>query len=180
MSLVLQSSGGGSVTIQEPTTASNFTATMPAATGTVMVSGNMPAFSAKLSADQTGLGDGVWTKVQASSEQFDTANCYDTSTYRFTPNVAGYYLLTGNIGVATAVTGQFIGAFYKNGSSYNVFFQSGDDRVNAAYAGSVILYLNGSSDYVELYAYLASSGTKTLQSEGGLKGYFTGCLLRTA
>ena len=46
MSIVLQSSGGGSVTIQEPATASNFTATLPAATGDVMVSGNMPAFSA--------------------------------------------------------------------------------------------------------------------------------------
>jgi hypothetical protein len=34
MSLVLQSSGGGSVTIAEPTTASNFTQTLPAADGT--------------------------------------------------------------------------------------------------------------------------------------------------
>jgi hypothetical protein len=35
MSLVLQSSGGGQITIQEPATASNFTQTLPAATGTV-------------------------------------------------------------------------------------------------------------------------------------------------
>lgn len=39
MSLKLNSSGGGSVTIQEPTTASDFTLTLPAATGTVQVSG---------------------------------------------------------------------------------------------------------------------------------------------
>jgi len=37
MSLVLQSSGGGSVTIAEPTTASNFTQTLPAADGTVAI-----------------------------------------------------------------------------------------------------------------------------------------------
>jgi hypothetical protein len=37
MSLVLQSSGGGQITIQEPTTASNFTANLPAATGTVVI-----------------------------------------------------------------------------------------------------------------------------------------------
>jgi len=36
MSLKLNSSGGGSVTIQEPTTASDFTLTLPAATGTVL------------------------------------------------------------------------------------------------------------------------------------------------
>jgi hypothetical protein len=36
MSLVLQSSGGGSVTIAEPTTASDFTQTLPAANGTIV------------------------------------------------------------------------------------------------------------------------------------------------
>lgn len=35
MSIVLQSSGGGSVTIAEPATASNFTHTLPASTGTL-------------------------------------------------------------------------------------------------------------------------------------------------
>lgn len=39
MSLVLQSSGGGSVALTEPTTASNFTVTFPAGTGTVAVTG---------------------------------------------------------------------------------------------------------------------------------------------
>ena len=37
MSLVLQSSGGGQITIQEPATASNFTQTLPAATGNVVL-----------------------------------------------------------------------------------------------------------------------------------------------
>jgi hypothetical protein len=37
MSLVLQSSGGGSVTIAEPTTASDFTQTLPAVTGNVVI-----------------------------------------------------------------------------------------------------------------------------------------------
>jgi hypothetical protein len=36
MSLVLQSSGGGSVTLEEPVTASNYTITVPAATGTML------------------------------------------------------------------------------------------------------------------------------------------------
>jgi hypothetical protein len=37
MSLVLQSSGGGSVTLAEPTTASNFTQDLPAVTGNVVI-----------------------------------------------------------------------------------------------------------------------------------------------
>jgi hypothetical protein len=39
MSIVLQSTGGGSVTIAEPSTASNFTATLPASTGTILTTG---------------------------------------------------------------------------------------------------------------------------------------------
>jgi hypothetical protein len=45
MSLVLQSSGGGQITIQEPTTASNFTQNLPAVNGTVLTTGNIPAGS---------------------------------------------------------------------------------------------------------------------------------------
>ena len=87
--------GSGSVTLTVPTTNSNQTATLPDATGTVMVSGNMPAFSAYGNADQV-IANTTYTKVQynvKSSPGFDTNSCYDTSNYRFTPTVAGYYLI---------------------------------------------------------------------------------------
>ena len=45
MSIVLQSSGGGSVTIAEPATASNFTQTLPAVSGTIITTGNRPTGS---------------------------------------------------------------------------------------------------------------------------------------
>jgi hypothetical protein len=40
MSLVLQSTGGGQITLQEPATASNFTQTLPASTGTILTTGS--------------------------------------------------------------------------------------------------------------------------------------------
>jgi hypothetical protein len=43
MSVKLNSSSGGSVTLQEPTTASNFTLTLPAATGTVLTTAGISA-----------------------------------------------------------------------------------------------------------------------------------------
>jgi len=73
MSIVLQSSGGGSVTINEPTTASNFTQTLPEATGTIVLSGTTPSLNgitfpatAVPSADANTLDDyeeGTWTPV---------------------------------------------------------------------------------------------------------------------
>lgn len=61
MSLVLNSSGGGSVTIQEPTTASNVTQTLVAATGTLapLISGTAVTASGT-SVDFTGIPS--WAK----------------------------------------------------------------------------------------------------------------------
>jgi hypothetical protein len=115
MSLILQSSGGGQVTIQEPTTASNFTQTLPAATGTVMVSSNQPAFSVSLSGTQN-ITTSTWTKVNLNVEEFDTASCFDSTTnYRFTPNVAGYYQINGSLYFTGTSTVRAIVAKYKNG-----------------------------------------------------------------
>jgi hypothetical protein len=60
MSLVLQSSGGGSVTIAEPTTASNFTQTLQAATGTIA------------NIDQ--LGNGFRNRIINGAMTFDQRN----------------------------------------------------------------------------------------------------------
>ena len=55
-----------------------------------------PAASVRLSANPT-VATGTWTKMQFNTEVFDTNNCFDTSTYAFTPNVAGYYLFTASV-----------------------------------------------------------------------------------
>ena len=65
-------------------------------TGTVTGAGesNVPAFYAYLSSSQD-INDSTNTKVQFNTELFDTDNTYDNSTnYRFTPGVAGKYVIT--------------------------------------------------------------------------------------
>jgi hypothetical protein len=54
MSLKLNSSGGGSVTLQEPNTASNFTVDLPAASGTVALTSQLPAGGVTSLNGQTG------------------------------------------------------------------------------------------------------------------------------
>jgi hypothetical protein len=182
MSIILNSSGGGSITLNEPATASNFTQTLPAATGDVMVSGNMPAFSAYLSANQTPISNFIFTKVQCNTEEFDTASAYDNATnYRFTPQVAGYYQVNGSVNITSTTNSEILCAIYKNGSVFKWgLYQS---RVAQANDGSSIvsalIYLNGSTDYVELYGYIA--GTGTLQFIGTqTRTYFQATLVRTA
>ena len=175
MSIVLQSSGGGSVTVQEPTTASNFTATLPAATGDVMVSGNMPAFSAIQSTLQA-LSASTFTKLNFQTEEFDTNNNFASS--RFTPTVAGYYQINGSVGCA-ASGGSLLSYIYKNGSEY----KSGSFITNSvlgAVAGvSSLVYLNGSTDYVELYGYQSSAAPANTIASGTFT-YFNGSMVRGA
>ncbi len=176
MSIVLQSTGGGQVTLQEPTTASNFTVSLPAATGTAMVSGNMPAFSAWQSSAQS-LSSNTYTKLQFQSEEFDTANCFDSTTnYRFTPNVAGYYQLTGGFnGTNNVTSGQLL--VYKNGSQFKYLANPGGGTNAGGVWGTILVYANGSTDYFEMYGY-TSTGQNTNASS--LLTYFQGVMVRAA
>lgn len=166
--------GTGSVTLESPNTNSDFTISLPAATGTAMVSGNQPAFSAWLSANQT-LTTQTFVKITCQTEEFDTASCYDNSTnYRFTPNVAGYYQVNANIYFNADTRG--IVVIYKNGSA----FKNGPDVSATALRGlgvSCLIYLNGSTDYIELYGW--TQGT-TVVGGADFRTYFQACLVRAA
>ena len=166
-------SGTGSMTILAPNTNSNQTVTLPDATGTAMVSGNMPAFSAYQSSAQA-LSTNTYTKVQLQSEEFDTNGCFDSTTnYRFTPTVAGYYQINGG----TYVGGNALIGIYKNGSEYKRGAQIGSAGTMAQLIVSSIVYFNGSTDYVELWAYTGSANSLTASS---VNTYFNGAMVRAA
>ena len=182
MSLVLQSSGGGQITIQEPATASNFTQTLPAADGITMVSGNMPAFRATKSSNQT-ISNNTTTKVTFDTETFDTNNNFASST--FTPTVAGYYQVNFSYSAASLTAGRvyaFLGWIYKNGSAYTSFEQnitSAADQWGGTY--TALVYCNGSTDNIEAYFYQnnGSAGTVNLQGSSSTT-QFSAVLVRGA
>ena len=126
--------------------------TVPSVTGTAMVSGNMPAFSAYQSSAQT-LPTNINTKIFYQTEEYDTANAFDATTnYRFTPQVAGYYQVSGGFSIGATACGQRL-QIVKNGSSYKTIFNALSTTVNASY-GSALVYFNGSTDYVELFGFV--------------------------
>ena len=77
MSLVLQSSGGGQITIQEPATASNFTQNLPAVNGTVLTTGNISGFV--LQVVQGSTSTQTTTTSQTYSDTTLTASITPTS-----------------------------------------------------------------------------------------------------
>jgi len=179
MSLILQSSGGGQITVQEPATASNFTQTLPAATGTVMVSGNQPAFSATKSTNQT-ITSATWTKISFQTEEFDTASAYDNATnYRFTPQVAGYYQVNCELDIFN-LTGLSIVALYKNGSEFKRGSGSASSGTEFYPTLSAIVYLNGSTDYIETYAYAVGVTPAVAGAGSAVYSYFQAVMVRAA
>jgi hypothetical protein len=114
------------------------------------VAGTGPAFSAYQSSTQT-LSSATLTKIQFQTEEFDTNSCFDSTTnYRFTPNVAGYYLVSGHVQPDASYTAG-IQAIYKNGSVYKYGSYNANATGVSQPSVTCLVYLNGSTDYVEFY-----------------------------
>ena len=148
IALTPNASGSGTFTIASPNSDTDRTLTLPDRAGSVSLDG--PAFSAYQSTQQASLTASVATKVQFQTKEFDTASCFDNTTnYRFTPNVAGYYQVSGSAVLASSVAFLIL-YIYLNGSSFKRFTNTNTATVTAV-NGSALVYLNGSTDYIELY-----------------------------
>jgi hypothetical protein len=119
-----------------------------------------PAFQAKLSVSQN-ISDSVTTKVQFDTEIFDTDNCYDNSTnFRFLPTVAGKYFVFSFIegdGTGTNKTERVQLLIYKNGvldSLMQNYPNTAAESNNVGLAINSVCDMNGSTDYIEIFAYV--------------------------
>jgi hypothetical protein len=148
------------------------------------VAGTGPAFSAYQSSAQT-IASATLTKVQFQTERFDTANAFDSTTnYRFQPLVAGYYLITSGAGFNRANNNEGIYvSIYKNGASYATVGTNASSNTFAIANVNALVYLNGSTDYVETYVANFVGGSVPLLTTAFALGdttYMSGSLVRAA
>ena len=139
---------------------------------------NVPAFEAYLSASQN-PSDATYTKQQCNVERLDTDNAYDTSNYRFTPQVAGKYFVYANTIAACVSANQVLRAnvaIYKNGAVVlqNRFNSNSGTLVENGFVFcSGVIELNGSTDYVESFAYIdVGAGTPVIFGGANESAYF--------
>jgi hypothetical protein len=179
-----------------PTTALTIDASQNATFAGKVTASNLqgPVFDVVLSGNQS-ISSSTQTLVQFNSKNFDTASAFNATgstvgtapAYSFNPQIAGYYLI--NMGVITegsnyATIGY--GSLYKNGSilrSSGGNFQGGTGTMNITSANlSEIVYMNGSTDYLQVYAYGSYTNciivATASQAAGG--SYFSGSLVRSA
>ena len=136
-----------------------------------------PAFHAYPSADMSHPINSFY-KVSLNTELYDTNGCYDTTTSKFTPNVAGYYQFNFEAGFTANIFTNILPTLYKNGAEA----ARGNQITGGAYAagGSALIYCNGSTDYIEFYLFQGYLNPATLVGATTYKTFLSGFLARRA
>ena len=106
-----------------------------------------------------------YTKVAIDTLDFDTESVVDiTTNNRITPNLAGYYQVSGQIYVRDVPDGKEVfSGIYKNGAvvAWGSRSATGMLRHNISLVTNLI-YCNGTTDYLELWAYNSYSSALAL------------------
>lgn len=99
---------------------------------------------------QSGIPNNSWVKVDLPNTDFNVGGAFDTSTSRFQPKTAGYYLLHGQVMMNCGAGGSLYAGLFVTGVCV-VQCRSLTPISTPTYAAATnISYLNGSTDYVEL------------------------------
>lgn len=140
-----------------------------------------PAFDAYRDTSNQSITNNTLTKVEFNAENFDTGACFDSTTnHRFTPNVAGYYDVEWLVKCfsSTASIVYASAALYKNGVEASVPEYEGGACSVISSGGSKLVYMNGTTDYLEVFVYI--TGTTPLVVSSPYLSYFCGHLARPA
>jgi hypothetical protein len=98
----------------------------------------------------------VFAKVALDTVSFDTAGIWNAANTRFIPNQPGYYLVS--VRLRRATSGLFAAGIGKNGSPFQaVGGDIGTADVGLAAGGSEIVFCNGTTDYIEAFAFSANT-----------------------
>ena len=115
----------------------------------------------------------------SSGASFDTNNFYNTSDYKFTPTIAGYYQLTAQLEFSLNSGNNLFGVMiFKNGAEalrVRRWNDGSNSNVNINVTG--IVAFNGSSDYAQTYGWQNSGGNISI-IQGSGRTYFEGHYIR--
>jgi hypothetical protein len=115
----------------------------------------------------------TFTHVDFNAENFDRGGWYDTTTGRYTPQVAGDYVLHTFVGLLSVSDQQTLHvAIRKNGANYSWtrIKQSGSGELGGLV--STVVDANGTTDYFDVAVYTTSGATNVGGSN--TNAWFTG------
>ncbi len=168
MSLVLNSSSGGSITINEPNTASNVSQTLVATTGTLapIVSGTAKASTSGTSVDFSPAdGTGVPAWVRKITVMFQGVGTNSTSPIQIQVG-SGTYTTTGYVGAAVTFGGAAGASFSSPATGFVLEVAVSPVSASTLRNGIVTLALISGNTWVAS-GFLGHTGTTSSGATGG-------------
>ena len=166
----LQDFGGNSIITSD----GSGTITLSSGMNTAVAAGtnNTPAFHV-YNPQNGSVANDTSVVVSNNTELLDSSAAYDTSTYKFTPQVAGYYFLYANVRYQSGTTDfdRINLAITKNGTDILSARNNNKDYSTVCVSG--IVQANGSSDYFQMRSYQNSGGSISISTDDELV-YFGG------
>ena len=112
-----------------------------------------------LDTDQSYSSSSGQVKIQWETVEIDTISGWDATNHRYTPNVAGYYLVGGNIRASLSNILKFVAIIVRKNNTTDASldlrsqFQADADRFNnGSYpVPTGLVHMNGSTDYIEVF-----------------------------
>jgi hypothetical protein len=118
---------------------------------------NVPVLSVYAASNQA-VSSSTFTKAIFGAGSFDTNGSWISGTNRFQPNVTGYYQLNAKIFFGNTSLTFAVISLYKNGTEYNRLSSwRGSVTDPIILNGSSLVFLNGSTDYLEIWGYATGS-----------------------
>ena len=173
---IKKADGTGSITVPAETGTVLTSASDISATGTNVIPNAGPTFFAYKSSGQA-LSTGT-QKITYDSTRWNVDSAYDTSTSRFTPQVAGYYQVNAGWYIVTSSEREGAVYLYMDESNYSMVCNFIGGAGVRAFTGSQLVYMNGSTNFLEVYAYV--NGSHTTNSGADAATFFSASLVRKA
>ena len=137
-----------------------------------------PSFFATLGSHQA-IPTGTETVIAVNTESYDDGGCYNNTSgavtlngisvpaYSFCPNVAGKYLVVGQIQDLTGAGAYDILYIYKNSASVSTIQNQSDIGDARTWNAAVIVDLNGTGDDVNIRRYHNAGSDKSTYGNDG-------------
>jgi len=133
-------------------------------------------FSAYMGSNQTTVAT-TWTKLNMNTEEYDVGSNYDTTNYRFTAPVNGYYTFTVGVQLQGQAGVPFLVGFSKDGTTeYKRGQEIPNTTGNISLYGSMDCYLTAGEYIYPIY--YSQSASKTLNGTA-IYSRFQGRLVST-
>jgi len=131
-------------------------------------------FQANFTSEIT-ISHATWTKIAFNTSVIDTDSLYDTSNYRYTPQVAGVYYINSFVQIQgwISTSSACLMEIRKNGSRHKQHIHVPNTSEYPTVETTALVDMNGTTDYIEIYIYQSSGGSKDIfaNRESSFEGY---------